>query len=76
MWVHRFGLFFALSTQMNPFRKKSKKSPKPPPKHIVLGIPTNTIVGPLGFQTDLDIGPKGERVVLIAIWKQIGLILL
>jgi len=59
---------------MTPFSKKSKKSPKPSLKHIALGIPTNTIVGPLGFRTDLDIGPKGEKIVLIAIWEQTGLI--
>jgi len=74
LWVHRFGLFFTSSTQMSPFNKKPGESPKPSPKHISLGILTNTIVSPVGFRTDLDIGPKGERIVLIAILEQTGLI--
>jgi len=43
------------------FNKKSKKSLKPSRGHISLGIPANTAVGPLGFRTELDFGPKGER---------------
>jgi hypothetical protein len=34
-----------------------KKSPKPPKKHIHLGIPTNIAAGPLGFRAELDTDP-------------------
>ncbi|KAF9645892.1 hypothetical protein BDM02DRAFT_395232 [Thelephora ganbajun] len=40
-------------------RKKPKKSPKPSPTHIFLGITTNIAAGPLGFRAELDIGPDG-----------------
>ena len=53
------------------FEKKSKKLPQSALRHISLGIPTNVVAGPLGFRAELDIGPKGERIVLIAIRKQI-----
>ena len=53
-------------------RQKAQEIPKPSQKQIFLGIPTNVIVGPLGFQTDLDISPKGEKIVLIAMWEQTG----
>lgn len=54
-------------------RQKAQEIPKTFPKtDFFLGIPTNVIVGPLGFQTDLDISPKGEKIVLIAIWEQTG----
>ncbi|KAF9644130.1 hypothetical protein BDM02DRAFT_3272647 [Thelephora ganbajun] len=43
------------------FSKKPKKSPKPSPRHISLGIPANTAAGPLGFRAELDIGPDDER---------------
>ena len=52
--------------------KKSKKPPKLSQKHIVLGIPTNIAVGPLGFRAELDIGPKGEQGRSIATWEQMG----
>jgi len=42
------------------FDKKSKKTLKSSRRHISLGIPANTAVGPLGFRAELDIGPKGE----------------
>ena len=40
-----------------------KKSKKPSKIHtsLLLGIPTNVAVGPLGFRAALDINPKGER---------------
>jgi len=41
--------------------KKSKKSPKYSQRDIFPGILTNTAVGPLGFQVELDIAPRGER---------------
>jgi hypothetical protein len=41
------------------FNKKSKKSPRLSQQHLVLGLPTNVAVGPLGFRAELDIGPKG-----------------
>jgi len=40
--------------------KKPKKSSKPSQKHIHLGILTNIAAGPLGFQAELNIAPKGE----------------
>ena len=43
------------------FSRKPKKSPKPPEKHIQPEVPTNTAAGPLGFQTEFNIAPKGER---------------
>ena len=43
------------------FNRKSKKLPKPFQKHIVLGIPTNIAVGPLGFRAELDIDPTGNQ---------------
>lgn len=43
------------------FHKKSKKSHKPSQRRLSLGIPTNIAAGPLGFRTDLDIGPEGEQ---------------
>ena len=42
-------------------RKKSKKPPKYSQRDIFPGILTNTAVGPLGFRTQLDIAPKGEK---------------
>jgi len=42
------------------FKKKSKKLHKSARQHIYLGIPTHIAAGPLGFQAELDIGPKGE----------------
>ncbi|KAF9643540.1 hypothetical protein BDM02DRAFT_1414393 [Thelephora ganbajun] len=42
------------------FGKKSKKSPKPSPKHVFPGIPANIAVGPLGFRAELDIDPDDE----------------
>jgi hypothetical protein len=42
------------------FDKKPKKLSKSSRRHLSLGIPTNIAVGPLGFQADLDVGPKGE----------------
>ena len=47
-----------------PAQQKFKRSPKPDPKHISLEIPTDTIAGPLGFRTDLDIGPRVRRLSL------------
>lgn len=41
--------------------QKSKKSIKPPQRHVSLGTPTNIAVGPLGFRAELDVDPKGER---------------
>jgi len=41
--------------------KKSKKSPKYSQRDIFPGILTNTAVGPLGFQVELNIAPRGER---------------
>lgn len=46
--------------------KKSKKSSKPPPTHVFLGISANAITGPLGFRTELGIGPKGKKIAPIA----------
>ena len=46
--------------------KKAKKPPKPPQQNLALGIPTNTVVGPLGFRAELDIDPKGDH---ITIWE-------
>ena len=49
------------------FGKKSKK----PLKHIreiaSLGIPTNIAIGPLGFQTDLNVDPESEQDLDITI---------
>ena len=39
--------------------KRSKK-PVKPQKHLLLGIPSNIAVGPLGFRAELDINPEGE----------------
>ena len=41
--------------------KKSKKPLRPLAKHLLFGIPANIAVGPLGFQVELDVNPKGER---------------
>ena len=43
------------------FNKKSKNLRQSALRHISLGIPTNVTAGPLGFQAERDIGPKGER---------------
>ena len=43
------------------FGKKSKKSPKYSQRDIFPGIVTNTVVGPLGFRTQLDTAPGGEQ---------------
>ena len=56
-----------------PFGKRPKKSLKPS-QHIFLGIPTNIAAGPLGFQVELDIGPKGEKGCLDHNWERIDLI--
>jgi len=48
--------------------KKHKKSPKHSQKHIHPGVPTNTAAGPSGLQEELDIAPKGEKIVPIRIW--------
>jgi len=40
--------------------KKSKKSFTPSKKHLLLGIPSNIAVGPLGFRAELDIDPEGR----------------
>ena len=40
--------------------KKSKGSSKAF-TNLLLGIPTNIAVGPLGFQAALDVNPKGKR---------------
>ena len=40
--------------------KKSKKSFTPSQKHLLLGIPSNIAVGPLGFRAELDIDPEGR----------------
>ena len=40
--------------------KKSKKSSKAF-TNLLLGIPTNIAVGPLGFQAALDVNPKGKQ---------------
>ena len=29
--------------------------------HLLFGIPTNIAASPLGFRTELDVNPKGER---------------
>ena len=42
--------------------KKAKKPPKPPQQNIALGIPTNTVVEPLGFRAELDIDPEGNPI--------------
>jgi len=57
------------------FGKKPKKSLKYSQRDVFLGIPTNIAAGPLGFQAELNIAPKGERDRFIKIWTQIGLIL-
>ncbi|KAF9642677.1 hypothetical protein BDM02DRAFT_3192825 [Thelephora ganbajun] len=44
------------------FGKKSKKSPKPSPKHKPLGIPAKITAGLLGFRAKLDTGPDGEQI--------------
>ena len=41
-------------------RLLGKKANKPPQQNLVLGIPINTVVGPLGFRAELDIDPKGD----------------
>ena len=41
--------------------KKSKKPLRPLAKHLLFGIPANIAAGPLGFQAELDVDPKGER---------------
>ena len=63
LWVRHFGLpsTFSLVPTERMFNKKSKKSHKSSQRHVSLGIPTNIVVGPLGFRAELDIGPKGER---------------
>jgi hypothetical protein len=43
------------------FNKKSKKSLKSLPNHLLLGIPTNVAVGPLGFRAELGVNPNGEQ---------------
>ena len=40
--------------------RKSKKSFQPFANHLLLGIPTNIAVGPLGFRAALDVNTKGE----------------
>jgi len=59
LWVRHSHLPRLIMDRL--FNKKSKKSLKSSPRHISLGIPTNTAIGPLGFRVELDIGPKGER---------------
>ena len=39
------------------FKKNSKKPLK---KNLLLGIPTNIAVGPLGFRAELDVDPKSK----------------
>ena len=69
------AFFLMLRTNMDRlFDKKSKKSPKYSQRDIFPGILTNTAVGPLGFQTQLDITSKGEKIVPIRIWTLIRLI--
>ena len=43
------------------FDRRPKKSLKSSQRHVSLGIPTNIAAGPLGFQAELDIDPKGEQ---------------
>ena len=43
--------------------KRSKKSSKPP-TNLLWGITTNIAVGPLGFRAEVDINPKGEKLIL------------
>ena len=43
------------------FDRRPKKSLKSSQRHVSLGIPTNIAVGPLGFQAELGIDPKGEQ---------------
>ena len=43
------------------FRKQSKKSPKPPRKHVPLGVPTNIAAGTLGFRAELATDPIGNQ---------------
>ena len=43
------------------FNKKSKKSSQVPWKTALVGNPTNVVIGPLGFQGELDAKPKGEK---------------
>ena len=38
----------------------NKKSKKPLKKNLLMGIPTNIAVGPLGFRAELDIDPKSK----------------
>ena len=59
--VHHVGLLPTSTTKMKRLLgKKDKKQPKPPQQNIALGIPTHTIVGPLGFRAELDIDPEGD----------------
>ncbi|KAF9642557.1 hypothetical protein BDM02DRAFT_3133008 [Thelephora ganbajun] len=44
------------------FGKRSKKSPKPSPKHNFPGIPTNAAAELLRPREDLDIGPDGNQI--------------
>ena len=48
------------------FGKKAKQPRKPPQQNLALGIPTNAVAGPLGFQAELDIDPEGDP---IEIWE-------
>ena len=42
-------------------KKAPKKSFRLSQQPIPFGIPANIVVGPAGFQAELDVGPKGER---------------
>ena len=43
----------------------NKKSKKPLKKNLLLGIPTNIAVGPLGFRAELDVDPKSKSEHLL-----------
>jgi len=63
LWVHYLGLPLTSSTRpSNMFDKLSKKSPKPPQRHIFMGIiPSNTLVGPLGFRAEVATDAESEQ---------------
>ena len=61
LWVPTLAFSPPPKTQMNPFSKKREKPLKPSQQAIFPGIITNTAVGPLGFRTELGVGPEGER---------------
>jgi len=63
LWVHYFDLSLISRTRLNHMSGKgSKKSPKPPQRHISLGlVPSNIAVGPIGFRAELVTDANGEQ---------------